>query len=469
MKGCKKILLTISAFVCIIMITVTAAYASGAAPKLEASNAADGIRLTWDRCEGVYYYEVYRQTEKKGKNQLLSKVQEELYVDTEAAEGKTYYYTVKPVYTDYNSGTSSARVEAYRLGSAFISKSASQRNGIYISWKAVKNAKGYRVYRMAEGDSEWLTVSKLGANEREFTDEKINPGRNYTYCVKAFMGEFEGAAGNEKQLHYISYPTFRSLTNTENGITLKWEGESEAAYYMIYKKTGEAGEFKALALLDASYTEYEDKTASSGETCSYYICSADEQGRLSSYDRELSLKCIKKSVITAATNVKNGIKIYWSRSEGCQGYAIFKKSEDQPEWKLRGIVYGDSNLSAVDSQVSNKKTYTYTVRAFWGKNLAAYEDEGATLRFYSAPQKLTFKADAKKGNTLKWEKTEGAKCYAVYRKDAKNDWTVIGFANDNSYVDSTAVSTEKYAYCVKVYEGSVLCSDLSDVVYSYKK
>lgn len=456
----------ISFFITVISFIILfsgACLAAGGRVTLEAENTPMGIRLQWTECDGAYYYEVYRQTSKDGKKLLLSKVQNTFYDDTSAVDGKNYRYTVIPVFATYSTAKESEPVTAYRLSAATISKGSSQRNGINIKWKGVKNAEGYRVYRKSAEDTEWSSIAKLGAKARSFLDEEISPGMHYSYCVKPFAGKFEGAAANEKQLSYISYPELKSIENTENGIYLSWEETSDAAYYIVYRKTGENGSFKAIALLDAGYTGYEDKSAASGKLCTYYVRAADSDGNKGSYDRELSVKYVKKSVITAAVNAPKGIKLFWSKSEGCQGYAIYRKALGEKDWKLRGTVYGENRLSAVDSKVEDSKIYLYTVRAFKDRILAVYDEKGIALRFYPAPEGLKVKKSAENGREISWDKVDGVKNYAVYRKEGDDSWALLGITSENTFTDKTAKPKKKYTYGVEVYAGSVLKSAMAEI------
>ena len=428
---------------------------------LAAVNTKDGIHLEWNECEGTYYYEVYRQTGKKGEKLLLSKVQTTSYEDTEAQSGKSYSYTVIPFFADYSTAKESDAVTVFCLSAVKISSSSSERDGIHIAWKGAKNARGYRVYRKTAEDSEWMTVAKLDADTRGFTDGEISPTQQYIYCVKAFSGDSEGAAGNEKQLCYIDYPKAGEIKNTSKGVHLSWEEVSDAAYYIVYRKTGD-GAYKPYALLDAAYTEYEDRSAEAGQLCSYYICAADADGNKGSYDRELSVRYIKKTVVTAAENTAKGIKIYWNRSEGCQCYGIFKKAPGEKEWKLRGVVYGDSNLSAIDSKVKNQEVYMYTVRAFYGNTRAAYDDDGIAFRFYSAPKNLKVEKSEGKGNVFSWDEVDGVKNYIVYRKVDNGSWEFLGFAGRNYFTDNSVKAKKKYSYGVEAYEGTILKSGMAE-------
>ncbi|MBE6785793.1 MAG: hypothetical protein E7538_06125 [Ruminococcaceae bacterium] len=451
-----------AAVVLLLLLFSFVAFAADGKVTLEAANSAEGIHLQWNECKGAYYYEVYRQTGKKGEKLLLSKVQTTSYEDRDTVSGKTYSYTVVPAFADYTVAKESDAVSVYCISAVRISKAESQRNGITLEWKAVKNAKGYRLYRKSAEEEQWSTVAKLGADVRSFTDAEISPAHKYTYCVKAFSGEYESASVNQKQLSYIDYPVVKGIKNTADGIHLSWKEVSDISYYIVYRKVGEQA-YKAYALLDSSYTEYEDKSPASGQICSYYVCAADADGNKSGYDRALSERHVKKSVITAAVNTVKGIKLYWSKSEGCQGYGIFRKAPGEKEWKLRGTVYGENSLSAVDSKVKNGNIYIYTVRAFKGRTLAAYNSDGDALRFYSAPEKLKSSASEKKGYVISWDEVEGVNSYAVYRKQGDGSWNFLGFTTRSYYTDNSVKSKQKYTYGVEAYEGSILKSGMAEI------
>lgn len=459
MKKSLKIIV-VSAVILIITALSCVCLAAGGRVAVEAANTTEGIRLEWNECKGAYYYEVYRQTGKKGEKLLLSKVQSTFYEDTQTVEGKTYSYTVVPAFADYSTAKESDAVDVYRLSAVKVKKGSSERNGISIRWKGVEKAKGYRIYRKSAQDEEWTEVAKVGADKSRYLDEKVSPGHIYTYCVKPFSGEAEGAAANEKQLSYISYPEVKDIEIINDGVHLSWEETPDAAYYYVYRKAG-GGSFKAIALLDAAYTEYVDKSAASGELCSYYICAADEYGNKGSYDKELSVRYVEKAEITRVVNSAKGVTLYWSRSEGCQGYAIYRKALGEKQWKLRGTVYGEKRVSAIDSKVENQKVYFYTVRAFKDKTLAVYDEEGISIRFISAPGKLKVKESDEKGRAISWDKVDGVETYAVYRKKG-DSWTFLGLTKENKFNDTSAKTGKKYTYGVEAYEGSVFRSAIAE-------
>lgn len=69
---------------------------------------------------------------------------------------------------------------------AMSSIKISGKKKIIFSWKQVKGAAGYRVYRKT-GNSGWKTVKNIaGSKNITFTDTKVNTGSRYTYTVKAY-------------------------------------------------------------------------------------------------------------------------------------------------------------------------------------------------------------------------------------------------------------------------------------------
>ena len=69
---------------------------------------------------------------------------------------------------------------------AMSSIKISGRNKIIFSWKQVKGAAGYRVYRKT-GNSGWKAVKTItGSKNVTFTDTKVSIGASYTYTVSAY-------------------------------------------------------------------------------------------------------------------------------------------------------------------------------------------------------------------------------------------------------------------------------------------
>ena len=104
---------------------------------------------------------------------------------------------------------------------AMSSIKISGRNKIIFSWKQVKGAAGYRVYRKT-GNSGWKAVKTItGSKNVTFTDTKVSTGARYTYTVKAYRKSGKNiiwSGYNKKGLTAIA--GLNSLTLNKTSLTL---------------------------------------------------------------------------------------------------------------------------------------------------------------------------------------------------------------------------------------------------------
>jgi uncharacterized protein YkwD len=68
-----------------------------------------------------------------------------------------------------------------------IVKAAVASNGINVSWNKISGAQGYRIYRKANDETNWVTLATVTGTS--YTDLKIADGNYYTYTVRAYKGK----------------------------------------------------------------------------------------------------------------------------------------------------------------------------------------------------------------------------------------------------------------------------------------
>lgn len=151
-------------------------------------NLKNGIRVMWNEVEGAKSYRVYRRGTSGGWK-LLATVKTTKYVDSTAKTGKYYTYTVKAVNGDasgYESGLKLKRVDA-----PVLLKAVNNKNGIKVTWGEVSNAKYYRVYRRAAGESSWTYIGRT--TKEYFVDKAVKNsyGKKFTYTVRAIDGNYK--------------------------------------------------------------------------------------------------------------------------------------------------------------------------------------------------------------------------------------------------------------------------------------
>ena len=155
-------------------------------------------RLTWDAVEGATSYKVYRATSKSGTYKLMKTTTSKSYTNTIAESNKTYYYKVAAV-NDYGySAYSQILTVKTPFEAPVIEASLSSSGKPALSWKEVKGATGYKVYR-ATSKSGVYKVMKTTTN-LTYTNTKAVNGKGYYYKVKAV---FEDGASVYSNMVYV--------------------------------------------------------------------------------------------------------------------------------------------------------------------------------------------------------------------------------------------------------------------------
>lgn len=144
-----------------------------------------------------------------------------------------------------------------------------------------------------------------------------------------------------------------------------------------------------------------------------------------------SVKAPKK---VTAKNVKNGIKVKWSKVSGATGYKVYRGSK-----KIVTI----KGTSFIDAACNTGKTYTYKVKALKGKAESKATKAKKETRIFSAL--FTTISNTKNGVKLTWNGRRGADKFYVYRKTT-GSYSKIKTSTGRSYVDTSAVSGVKYTY-----------------------
>lgn len=416
MKGFYKAALLMCVVLCAFLFIIpTGASFLDDEGVLTAKNIAEGIELQWTAVDDAYYYEVYRQTSLNGEKVLLSKVQDTAFVDDGTVNGKGYLYTIDPVLDDFSYDTEMKTV-IYRVGQVKISRACAEKTGLKIEWSPLKEATGYQLLRRTEENEEWTVVASCPADETYYVDRKVEPEVKYSYSVKAFTGKYEGIPSEATELSYIGYPEITGCVSAQSSIRLSWSKVPSSVYYLVYRKSEKDSLWRPYALLDGEYTTYEDKDVKQGVKYSYTVRAVDEAGKNSYYDDPVTMLFLGKPMIKTAASDTEGVKLIWTKSAGCDGYAVYRKDFGRSNWKFVRLVKGQDSVYAVDTTAINNTPYTYTVRAVWNKNLSAFDEKGVNVRFMQAPQSLECFINTKYGNVLRWQENTDTRTFFCLQK-----------------------------------------------------
>ncbi len=159
--------------------------------------------------------------------------------------------------------------------------------GVKITWTKVKYADRYYIYRFDETTREWKRIKRISNGKTtSYVDEDVKSGKRYYYKIKAYNDSYLSGdvGGGAPSIERLSRPKLSSVTSTKSGVKFTWKKVTGADSYIVYRKTGSSGEWKAIKTIEGgSKVSYTDKTAKKGKTY-YYSVRASKYGFKSAYN-----------------------------------------------------------------------------------------------------------------------------------------------------------------------------------------
>lgn len=330
-------------------------------------------------------------------------------------------------------------------------KAANVVDGIKVTWNTIAEAESYNVYRRAEGEKTWSFISNLEGSE--YLDKNVKNGKYYRYTVKAKNDNgLSKVDATGALIKCVATPVMNKINNATTGIYVDWTKVSGADHYRVYRRA--AGETSWKFMGQTRNLWWVDKgvvNANGG----YYrytvraVAKTSSGDTYSGYEAGLLMKRLANPMVKSATDCATGIEIKWKMIPGSQGYYVYRKVVGAAEttWVRLGSAEGVKNTSYIDTTAEKGVAYQYTVRAYYGKILSAY-NSGV---IYGAPDMPELKtiANTTEGVKITWDKAARANAYRVYRRFAGGSWVLLGTTTETSYLDSTAPNGQYVAYTVR--------------------
>ncbi len=176
-----------------------------------------------------------------------------------------------------------------KISKTTVKTAVTTRNGIKISWKQVKNATGYRIYRKTgKGKFKVIKVIRNGKTT-SLIDKRISKKSVYVYKVRAYRGKTIGKDSNRITARYLSTPKLTSVKKSEKQIKLTWNKVKGAKGYKVYRRT-DNGKYKLVAKIkNSSKLSYTDSKIKSQSVYTYKIV-AYYKNSLSTYSKAKKVK-----------------------------------------------------------------------------------------------------------------------------------------------------------------------------------
>ncbi len=241
-----------------------------------------------------------------------------------------------------------------------------------------------------------------------------------------------------------------AVVNSSAGVNISWKQVENTAGYKIYRREAD-GEFAQIGEVKGSKTvAFTDTTVKSGKEYIYTV-KAYNASSIGEESDESTIIYLKQPTLTKAGSVYGGIELIWKKSDGAEGYTVYRKNGK--ENVVIAELQGDETTLFLDKNVKNNQKYNYTVVAHKGVYKSAYTYKTSSV-YITAP--ILTKASVCNGYVkVSWEKTKTADKYRVYRKTISTDWKYLDTVSKkySTFKDETAKNGESYIYTVRAIDG----------------
>lgn len=326
---------------------------------LSAVPSSTGVTVKWQSVSGAASYDVYRKTVQTNWVKLAN-ITGTSYVDTNVTAKTQYFYTVRARTGEDRSYYVTAGISA--TPSATVSSTS------YV----VRAAVNYRT----------------GPSTSSAVAGRLSPGTTVT-ILSGWSTQANGAtwyrASINHKIYYIqaSYllaaPSITSVVNARDGLKINWTRVSNATGYCFYWKDSANKWVRIATITSGSQTSWlvPDKDLTSGKAYTFTVLATYGSVRSTFSTTGSTLVYLQTpALLSAVSNDKDQITLTWSRSEGADGYYVFRKAAGAASWSRIATIQSEATVTYADKKAAGMTPYVYTVRAFAGKNTSSFHPNG---------------------------------------------------------------------------------------------
>ena len=337
-------------------------FTTPAAPGVSIYRVNGKPQLKWSAVTGAEKYWIYRSTD--GVNfKYYDSTTGTSYTNCIAASGTEYYYKVKAAAVENGKNVASDFSNTKSLFTTPAAPSVSittSKGKPKLTWKAVKGADNYYIYRSTDGKN-FKYYNET--DEAGYTNYSTNIGTTYYYKVRAV----KTIDGNDHKSDFSAVRSIQcrpaavnlSISRSYGKPKLTWDAVADADKYWIYRST-DGKNFKCYDT--TTKTSY----INSGAAFNTIYCYKVKAVKVVNGRNVVSGSGSAKSVITALAKPSVSITtsdgkpyISWDAVDGATGYYVFR-STDGKNYSVLGYT---TRTNYTNTASNAGTTYYYKVKA----------------------------------------------------------------------------------------------------------
>ena len=149
------------------------------------SLGAKAALINWSKNDKATGYEIYRSTKRNGKFVKIATPKTNTYKDCKLVSATSYFYKIKMIRNQNTSSFSKVGKITTSPTKPVIKVTKKNKKSLKVSWKKVKRADQYQIYRATKKTGKYKKMKTASAKTLSWTNKKLKKGKKYFYKVRA--------------------------------------------------------------------------------------------------------------------------------------------------------------------------------------------------------------------------------------------------------------------------------------------
>ncbi len=274
---------------------------------------------------------------------------------------------------------------------------------IRITWKPVKNARGYRVFRAAEPAGDYRRIAEVRGTT--YLDRRLSPDSTFYYSIRTL------AEGDPSELSAIAQGSTKASPrelgipqglegyHEEGTVTLMWDPVDGAEAYHIYRMDMDRENFVRIGRSkDRGYRYSVERAPTRTERYMVTAAAGEREGKgctsigVLIEEEEPDFLTPPQGLTASRGDHRNKIVLSWQPVSGASAYAVLRWDSFARDWEILETAVEDTRYT--DSRLGFDKKAHYTVVARRDSLLSeAAEFTRGWVRSYRPPQEKPVAGD----------------------------------------------------------------------------